>query len=34
MNGKRHGIGVLKVKDGGCKKGEWNNGVRVKWIDN
>lgn len=34
MNGKQHGRGYFKAV--GAEKeqmGEWNNGVRVKWIE-
>lgn len=33
-DGKMHGVGVLypNGKDGKGKKGEWENGKRVKWL--
>ena len=33
MHGKRHGIGSMSVNSTTAKRGEWHNGVRIKWLD-
>ena len=32
QHGKQHGIGVL-IQNHETRKGEWKNGLRVRWID-
>ena len=32
-NGLKHGIGIKRTKDGEIKKGEWNRGTHVRWIE-
>lgn len=32
MNGKQHGIGIFKKKNV-SRQGLWENGERVKWLD-
>ena len=31
--GKQHGIGTYISKDGMQKEGEWQNGKKIKWIN-
>lgn len=33
MNGVQHGEGVFILPNGKERKGEWENGQRIKWID-
>jgi hypothetical protein len=33
MNGKQHGEGVYTTSKGDVRRGEWNNGKRLKWFD-
>jgi hypothetical protein len=30
---KQHGVGAFTDTDGTKRKGEWDNGVRTKWLD-
>ena len=33
VNGKQHGKGKLFLLDGTIKTGIWENGIRIKWIE-
>jgi len=33
LDSKQHGIGVFTTKDGRSRRGEWNNGARLRWLD-
>ncbi len=34
FNGKQHGEGQFTNSKGKSKRGEWNDGNRVKWLNN
>ena len=33
MNNEQHGIGTYISKSGKIKKGQWQNGKKIRWID-
>jgi len=32
-NGLQHGIGIFIIPNGKERKGEWKDGIRVRWMD-